>query len=221
MVLKIAVALVVGLAWPVGGWCAPEYTSFAELSPKQLQSIQRGDILLKTLPAPQDNTTALNAYALVAAPPKVLLATIIDYAALPAYTPNLKQVDVLSSDASGDVVNFHLALPFGVEKRYRLRLTYAPPQADTDAVAMTWLIQPWDELKPEETIQFTSGYWFMQPTADQQTELSYHTETDPGEVPFGLGWIVDYLSHQTIIELLEHTKARAEQQWQAQQHPHL
>jgi len=193
-------------------------TSVSDLDAKQQHDLAAGKVVIQKLKHENEHMHALNGYMLVQTPPAALLKAVTDFSELPKYTPNLERIDVLESSANSALVNFELALPFGVKKRYRLFLNYG--QADKEfgqgAEQMTWLIQPWPELEPEETIKFTSGYWLMRPTAKKnETHLTYHTETDPGEVPFGLGWIVEYLTNKTVVELLSNTRERAEQQWQA------
>ncbi|MCI5125930.1 MAG: hypothetical protein D3925_16025, partial [Candidatus Electrothrix sp. AR5] len=38
----------------------------------------------------------------------------------------------------------------------------------------------------------------------------YHVYTDPGKIPFGLGWIVDFLGKDSVPEVLVQTKELAE-----------
>lgn len=190
----------------------------ADLNAEQQKDLAAGKIVIQVLKQDDAHMHVLNGYMLVQAPPQTLLEVLTNFQQLPSYTPNLKRIAVLESSATSALLNFELALPFGVKKRYRLRMDYESVEAafGQGAKRVAWLIQPWPELAPEETIKFTSGFWLMQPTANpHQTQLTYHTETDPGEVPFGLGWIVEYLTNKTVVELLSKTRKRAEQQWQA------
>jgi hypothetical protein len=83
---------------------------------------------------------------------------------------------------------------------------------------MHWHKVEWQGLDPDETIQDSTGYWFFKHADKQTTLLHYYTKTDPGHVPFGLGWIVDYLTEKTVVDLLKNTKARAEQEWHNKAH---
>ncbi|MDX8381971.1 MAG: hypothetical protein R8M14_07660 [Ghiorsea sp.] len=78
---------------------------------------------------------------------------------------------------------------------------------------MCWHKVDWPGLDSEETIKDTSGYWSFQAKGKNQTLLHYYTKTDPGHVPFGLGWIVAYLTKETVVDLLTNTKERAEKAW--------
>ena len=121
--------------------------------------------------------------------------------------PNLKKIDVLSRDEAGAVANYYLDLPFGVQKQYRLQLDYDTTPPDYQ---VTWKSLPWQGLEPEETVKSTVGYWEMKARGKQNTLLHYYTKTDPGHVPFGLGWVADYLTKTSVVEMLHSVKEKAE-----------
>ncbi|MDQ7001370.1 MAG: SRPBCC family protein, partial [Ghiorsea sp.] len=136
-------------------------------------------------------------------------ALITDYEHLPEFMPNLEKVEVLSHDKDGAQVNYYLALPFGVKKRYRLQLVYDTTPPD---FRMAWHSIPWQGVPEGEVVKKTVGYWQLTATASNETLLHYYTKTDPGHVPFGLSWLVDYLTTETVTELLNNTKQRLEKQ---------
>jgi len=159
---------------------------------------------------PDSHVKEIHAFLIIQAPANKVFAWITDYARLPSFMPNLARTEVLSQDDTGAVVNYYLDLPFGVHKQYRLKLDY---DKQPNSWRMTWHQLDWQGLAPEHTIADTTGYWHLQVMDKQTTQLHYYTKTDPGHVPFGLGWIVDYLTKETIVELLKNTKEHAEEQW--------
>lgn len=185
-----------------------------QLSKQEIKKIEQGYVVTRAVTG-EGYAQQLDAFLLFEAPPEQVFSVITDYARLPEFVPYLDRVEVLEASAEGASMNYFLKLPFGVQKRYRLKLDYDHQLPD---LQMSWDLLPWPELKPDETIQATSGYWLLKPLKNpEQTLLAYHTVTNPGDVPFGLGWIVDYLTNTSVIELLENIKERAEKQWSEQQ----
>jgi len=181
-----------------------------QLSSDEIKRLQSGKITVYDTSENEGYIKELRAFLIVESNPENLLATISDYEKLPEFMPNLEHVDVLEQDENGALVNYVLALPFGVQKRYRLRLNY---DKTTPNFSMSWHSEPWQGLKPEETIKYTTGSWIFKPIDKNTTLVVYYTKTDPGHVPFGLGWIVNYLTEKTVLELLKNTRKRAEIFW--------
>jgi len=46
------------------------------------------------------------------------------------------------------------------------------------------------------------------PGLPNSTLALYHVFTDPGEVPFGMEWIVDFLSGKSLPKAIEETRKR-------------
>ncbi len=185
-----------------------------QLSKKEIKRLEEGRTITHTTSG-EGNIKHVDAFLLFKAPAPLIFSLITDYAKLPEFMPHLEKIKVLESNAQGALVNYQLGLPFGVEKKYRLRLAYEKKDSN---MRMAWTKVPWQGLKPKETIVATTGYWLFKPVPhSDETLLVYHTTTDPGDVPFGLGWIVDYLTNKSVVELLENTKERAEKQWSIKQ----
>jgi len=188
-----------------------------QLTDKALQSIQAGKVFMDATPTGKEHVERIHAALLVDAPASLLFNIITDYDHLHEFMPHLERTEVLESSETGAVVNYFLSLPFGVAKRYRLRLFYETQEA---YLKMSWQLAEWDGLEPDQTINATEGYWLLKPMKKQdKTMVYYYTKTDPGEVPFGLGWIVDYLSDTTIVQLLKKTRQRSEKKWKNQNKP--
>ena len=132
----------------------------------------------------------------------------MDYKAYPSLMPNVSHIDILQQDESTAVLNYLLTLPLGKTKQYRIRLEASTPDQQTSL--LQWQLQPWPELKPAETIRDTSGFWWIEALDGEHSLVLYHVYTDPGKIPFGLGWIVDILSKDSVPEVLTNTRDLAE-----------
>ncbi len=184
------------------------YATDMTLSEKEAKQLDSGQLIIHAASEKDSYVKEIHAFLLIQAPAEKIFALITDYAHLPAFMPNLARTEVLHQDNAGAVVNYYLDLPFGVRKQYRLQLDY---DKQPKSWHMTWHQLDWQGLDPEYSIADTMGYWHLQVMDKQTTKLHYYTKTDPGHVPFGLGWLVDYLTKETVVELLENTKAKAEE----------
>jgi hypothetical protein len=119
--------------------------------------------------------------------------------------PNVEKVVVRAADQKGARLDYHLGLPLGVKKLYRLKMTY---KIAADAAEISWQLIPWPELSPSKTIRDTSGYWRLTRLAGSKTLVEYRVRTDPGDIPLGAGWIVDLLTKGSLPDILESTRKR-------------
>ncbi len=105
------------------------------------------------------------------------------------------------------MIDVTLKLPMGKIKKYRLRME---PIVTPDKCTLAWSQLPWKGLKPEETIADTFGYWDIAPAPTAgKSVVRYVVSTDPGPIPFGLGWIVDSLSKDSIPQTLDALRKKA------------
>lgn len=183
------------------------------LSQAEIANIEQGKMVVHK--QSQGYQKEIHAFLLIQTPPRTLLDVITDFPSLPEFMPHLEAIKVLHQDKQGALVDYMLALPFGVHKRYRLQLTYDTTPPD---LVMAWHKVVWEGVSPDETIQDSTGFWYFKKADKASTVLHYYTKTDPGHVPFGLGWIVDYLTEKTVVDLLTQTQQRAETRWQKRQH---
>jgi len=175
---------------------------------------QAGKVVSRTW-SETGNVKDVHAISRVRAPADIIISIITDYALLPEFMPNLERTEVLESRSDGALVNYYLGLPFGHKKLYRLKLSYESKPND---YRMSWVSVPWPEVPAEDAVVSTVGNWHLSyGQVDNETTVHYSTKTDPGDVPFGLGWLVDILTKQTVVEMLENTKQRAELQWEISQ----
>jgi len=183
-----------------------------DFSAVEQQKFQRGQVVRHHNSNTEPRVQDVQAFVLIHAPIADVFNLITDFPQLVTYAPYVEKIEVLQQSAQMALVNYDMALPFGVHKRYRLQLHSL---VDGSNRRLSWTLAPWPGLKPDETLVATSGYWFLEPAKlKNHTLLSYHTRTDSGDIPFGLGWIVTLLSQSGVTNLLQKTKERAEQQWQ-------
>lgn len=144
---------------------------------------------------------------IVRAPLPKVCAVLQDYAAYPSFMPNTESAKVSQSGPGYALVDVTLKLPMGKIKKYRLRME---PKVGADSCLLAWKQVPWEGLKQEETIADTTGHWQLSPGPGAGTTIvRYKVYTDPGPVPFGLGWIVDSMSKDSIPQTLDALRKRA------------
>lgn len=177
----------------------------ATVSPGELQTLQGGKILVKEVPEEVKGYRTFLAHAVVAAPLAKIYGVLIDFSSYPDFMPNVEKVVVRSADQKGARLDYHLGLPLGVKKLYRLKMTY---KIASDTAEIGWQLIPWPELSPSETIRDTSGYWRLTRLTGDKTLVEYQVRTDPGDIPFGAGWIVDLLTKGSLPDILESTRKR-------------
>lgn len=154
------------------------------------------------------------AATIVDAPVRRLCDILLDYPQYPRFMPNTADTRVVRQGEDGTQVDMTLALPLGKVKKYRLQMD---PKPGEQSCRLGWKLVP-SGLRPEETIADTTGHWLLVPhPADaRKTVVEYEVQADPGPVPFGLGWIVDYMSRRSLPRTLEAVRERAAQMAGAQ-----
>ncbi len=144
------------------------------------------------------------AATVIDAPLAKLCATIQNYADYPNFMPNVASVKVSEASASASVIDMELHLPMGKVKKYRLRMQAI---SNAQSCQLSWTMLPWPGLKQEESIVDTSGSWQLTPNG-AKTAVRYAVYTDPGPVPYGLGWIVDSMSRDSLPKTLNALRKR-------------
>ncbi len=99
-------------------------------------------------------------------------------------------------------------LPLNNIKKYRLVVTVTEP--DVHSFEVRWRLIEWPGLKTKETIKDTTGYWKIKQQDDSTSLVLYHVFTDPGPIPFGLGWIIGILTEKSIPDAFKGTRSRSE-----------
>ncbi|MDH4318180.1 MAG: hypothetical protein OEV64_07295 [Desulfobulbaceae bacterium] len=158
--------------------------------------LNRGEIVIREIKEQKSGVQTFEAIGRIKASGEKLSTILTDFENYPAFMPNVHEIEILSRSESDVIMNYVLELPLGQEKKYRLKIS--GPRQKESSFLLHWSLVPWPELKPEETIKDTTGYWLVQNDAEEQCLVLYHVSTDPGDIPFGLGWIVDILTKQSV-----------------------
>ncbi len=187
---------------------SPLSSSAISLNAQEQQTVHEQDILVRERPTNGKPGKAFEAVAIMEAKREVIRDIVMDYLSYPDFMPNVSRIEILQQDESTAVLNYTLALPLGKIKKYRVRLEAS--ESDDQTSLIQWQLQQWPDLQPEETIRDTTGFWRIEELDAKRSLVLYHVYTDPGKVPFGLGWIVDLLSKDSVPEVLLKTKERAE-----------
>ena len=175
--------------------------------PLDMARLSESKVTLVDVSKPGGPGKSFVAATLIAAPVDTLCTLLQDYESYPGFMPNTTATRVSNKGAGFSVIDVTLGLPMGKVKKYRLRME---PAASAGACKITWKLLPWPGLKQEETIVDTTGYWELAPAAMAgKTVVKYVVNTDAGPIPFGLGWIVDSLSKDSIPQTLEALRKRA------------
>ena len=164
-------------------------------------------VFLQDISKPGTAGKSFLAATIINAPLGKLCTAIQQYEKYPAFMPNTDKTVVSERGPGHAVIDVTLKLPMGKVKKYRLRMD---PKSSAEECRIAWKLVPWPGLKEEETIADTTGYWLLTPAGGPgRTMVKYVVYTDPGAIPFGVGWIVDSLSKDSIPATLEALRKRA------------
>ena len=185
---------------------------FISLDEHEKKLVTKGEIIVREINAPGKRGRTFEAVCLVKASRNNVLKVLKDYKKYPEFMPNVTRIEIVEQRGNDAVLNYTLTLPLGNIKKYRLKISERAPGNQFSTIE--WQLQKWPELKMEETITDTAGYWRIEEKSENDSLVLYHVYTDPGPIPFGLGWIVDVLSKNSVPEVLLQTKYRAEKLFQ-------
>ena len=169
--------------------------------PSEMAALERGEVIVKSV-SQKGEGSRFNAWAIFHTPIEKIKDVLVDFNSYPKFMPDITHIELISH--SPDVVNYTLGLPLGIEKRYRLSHSI---DIEKKEVRLRWKQVPWKEVLLKDSIRHTEGMWHLSELEKNKTLVFYDVYTDPGGVPFGLGWIVDYLSKESVPNVLLNTKA--------------
>ncbi|MEE8335535.1 MAG: SRPBCC family protein [Candidatus Neomarinimicrobiota bacterium] len=177
------------------------------LSQNEQDLLFQNEIIVRELSPAGARGRTLEAVALFPASLDAVYEVIIDFKDYPDFMPNIANVEILNSNHSSAILNYTISLPLKKIKKYRLELSY---WINNNTALITWAMVPWPELSETETISNTEGYWLVKnyPEKEGHVIVLYHAYTDPGEIPLGLGWIIDILTNHSIPTILLNTRER-------------
>jgi len=172
-------------------------------------AIGKGKVVVRRVPGAGKETEEYEALGLIEGTLEEVSRVLADYGKYPEFMPNVKETVVTDAPDGGIIVDWQLQLPLGVVKKYRLRCWAREEQG---RVQRFWKKMPWPGLKPKETIVDTYGQWILEEhPGDKPRVLAYYRiYTDPGDIPFGTGWIVDILTEQSVPDIIRQTKKRVQ-----------
>ena len=179
------------------------------LNQREKKLIESGEIIVREIDVGKMKGRTFEAIGIINASQIQVLQVLTDYEKYPEFMPNVSHIEILKKSRNEAILNYTLTLPLGKIKKYRLRICVTKPDIQTSQIQWQYLI--WPGLKKEETIRDTTGYWLIETRSKNSSLVLYHVYTDPGPIPFGLGWIVDVLSKNSVPEALIQTKIRTEQ----------
>ncbi len=150
---------------------------------------------------------SLMATTIMDAPLQKICALIQDYPAYPQFMPHTDATKVVQLASDFSLIDMTLKLPMGKFKRYRLKMQ---SQLSVQSCHVAWTMIPREDLKIDETIADTTGYWQLtpDPANSRKTLVTYFVYSDPGPVPFGLGWVVTMLGKRSLPATLEAVRDR-------------
>ena len=184
-------------------------TSAISMNAQERQIVHaKKKVLVREQPTNGKPGKIFEAVAIMEANREVILDIVLDYARYPDFMPNVSRVEILQQDESTAVLNYTLSLPLGKFKKYRVRMKASEPDDQTSLIE--WQLEQWPGLQKKDTIRDTTGFWRIEELDAKRSLVLYHVYTDPGKVPFGLGWIVDLLGKDSVPKVLLQTKELAE-----------
>ncbi|MDH5376976.1 MAG: hypothetical protein OEX00_01475 [Gammaproteobacteria bacterium] len=187
------------------GWSLTGHTA-ETLRADQLKRLESGEPVVIPIDLGDKPGQEFEMYGLIPATPEYVYKSIVCLEDYPKFMPNMEAIDILSRDANSLLVNYHLALPMGQSKKYRLKITHSKQGSE---YRLDWVQVAWPEISESDSIKDTQGYWHLRadPRFPGKTFVHYRVYTDPGSIPFGFGWIVDVLTRLSLPGVLESTSA--------------
>ncbi len=182
---------------------------WSALSQQEQERIDAGEIVVHEVPNAARPGRTFEAFGRFNASRVHLMEVLTRYELYPEFMPNVSRITILEEQDAESTLEYELSLPLGKTKQYRLKMSISEP--DAHSTRLQWQQVPWPGLNARETIKDTTGYWHIQEISPDRSLVKYHVYTDPGPIPFGLGWIVDLLSKESVPKTLLQTRMRAEE----------
>jgi len=178
------------------------------LTAEERTQVQQGEIILRDLSTEDSPGQTFEAIGLINAPRVEVVQVLIDYERYPEFMPNVTHVEIVGESGSEATLNYILKLPLGIIKKYRIQI--ALMERDSLTSIIEWQYRDWPGLKQKETIRDTKGFWQIEEVSPETCLVWYQVYSDPGPVPFGFGWIVNFLTQTSFPDAFQQTKFRAE-----------
>lgn len=177
------------------------------LSQDEKDLLAQGEIIVRDLSSTDDDGKTVEAVGLIEASIDEIYQVLISFEDYDKFMPNITHVEILEKNSNHAILGYSLELPMNKIKKYRLEMFYG---MDENHAHLNWKMVAWPGLEDSETIRNTTGFWLIKNDSDHEEHVIalYHVFTDPGEIPLGLGWIVDLLTYYSVPSVLINTKER-------------
>jgi hypothetical protein len=183
----------------------PESNREVALSPEERALILKGRIVLRDLPNPGRKGRTYEAVGILQGSLDEAFAVLTNYGCYADYMPSVGATRVCDITGPCSIVEVKLHLPLGFKKQYRLSYTSTRYESGFEVV---WEKLPWPELKPSQTVDDTSGFWYIRKFEDGGLLAVYHIYTDPGRVPLGLTKVAYGVARSKIPDGIVKLRAR-------------
>lgn len=165
--------------------------------------LQRGNVILEQIESTKRAGEHYHAYILINQKVEWVFQAISHLENYPKFMPHVSNVETVHYK---QLTNFRyfIELPMGITYQYQISSAeYESPQSSW----LTWKLEDWKD----NNIVDTWGQWVLSPYKDTDlTLVQYQVYTDLGYIPFGLGWVVDFLTEYSLPDILLNTKEYVE-----------
>ena len=154
------------------------------------------------------NVKEMKAVGMIDAPPKVVWATIRDYANYTKNMPFTQVSQVLKTEQDGKVIHFYSVVnaPLVDKRDYVIRIVDESDWKDGEGFLKTsWQASPEAEkLMPEKKdfvrVKLNNGWWLLEPKENgTKTQATYYLYTDPGgSIP---KWLVNQANGSAVPDV--------------------
>ena len=192
----------------------PVSTCFAQssynpmLNAQEQAKLAAGEIIMREIETEHDKGQAIETIGLIKASGDTLVHILTDYEAYPLFMSAVDQVEIVDQAGDETTLNYILSPMLGLVKKYRIKI--APTKLDEQVGKIEWYLVEWPGLTRLETIGDTQGYWLIIEQSQYSCLVQYYVYSDPSPVPFGLGGLVDALGRDSIEDVFNETRERAE-----------
>jgi len=168
--------------------------------------LQHGKTLIEKITTTDGSGEHYHGYILIDENIEHVFMAISQLENYPEFMPLVADAEkVLNQNTSN--FRYYIELPMGVKYQYQIStIQYESPQSSW----LYWKMEDWEE----NNIEDTWGQWVITPYKNTHlTLVQYQVYTDLGHIPFGFGWIVDFLVVYNLPDVLTNTKRYVESKY--------
>ena len=183
--------------------------SAMDLSDDEIKKIEGGEVIVRNIVSSDKGTSGnaqtLEAIGIIEASVSQVYNTVTEFGSYIKFMPNVEAVDILEANQESSIITNTIGLPLGRKKSYKLNFDHSIKDQKAD---VSWKMIDWPEIPKEESINDTKGHWKISAYNNDPSRslVVYHVYTDPGEIPFGFGWIVEYFTENSVPEIVINTR---------------